>query len=402
MEIKIKHILFVAFALTIGIVSFVIIKMKVVKNENCESIDVNAEETTYSEYVYYGPDSYTSWELGYEVAKKDGNWSRLPLSSEFRKKYNERDGILGNLEFDKIELAPYDNITEYSDKYYFVNRNCYFVISRGKEKIAYIYNLKYDGNLLSDVLIKDVCNLSNEYGEELNVSGYAITNNNFKDSMDFLARGGNDEKSVAVTDSFHTKYPFFLDIFEHYSPLRFNPIEFVPERSSWDRKEAYFIVDSKLECKKRHYKVKFTLDDKGYLDDVKVNNVNEEEYNNNEKDGGLHIFYINSNWNGLNLTENFRKKFNSSEGIFPEIKLLGNNFDFGQETEEYKQVSIGGDAKVNQIRGFKINGMYKYYLYKVYKDEKGNIDDIVYDKLPYDNIPLEEVKELYLKKHNIQ
>jgi hypothetical protein len=314
------------------------------------------------------------------------------LSKNFLNKYNEKDGIFGNVQFDKVEYKPYNN-----GKYSFEDYS-YLVLTQGLKKTAYIFSM-VNGSDGYDIIFGDTIEITDENGQELDAK-VTINKDNFTRIFHMLSRGGDDEKSVVVTDAFHRRYPYFLDIFEHYSPLTFNNIEFAPERSSWERKEAYFIVNSQLECKKRYYKVKFTLDNRGYLDDVKVNKVNEEEYDNNERDGGLHIFYLNSNWNGLNLTDNFRKKFSPDKGVFPDIKLLGNNFSFSSESKEYKQVSLDGDAKVNQIRGFKISNSYKYYLYKVYKDEQGNIDDIIYEKLPYENISIEEAKELYLKDYN--
>ena len=43
-----------------------------------------------------------------ELAKKNGDWSNLPLSKNFIKKYNEKDGILKEIEFDNIVYRPYD------------------------------------------------------------------------------------------------------------------------------------------------------------------------------------------------------------------------------------------------------------------------------------------------------
>ena len=51
---------------------------------------------------------YDGWlEIGYELAKKNNDWSKLPLSKKFRKKYNSQDGILGKVEFDDIKYRPY-------------------------------------------------------------------------------------------------------------------------------------------------------------------------------------------------------------------------------------------------------------------------------------------------------
>ena len=38
-----------------------------------------------------------------QIAIKDGNWSNLLLTDNFKSKYNEKDGVLGKLQFDKIE-----------------------------------------------------------------------------------------------------------------------------------------------------------------------------------------------------------------------------------------------------------------------------------------------------------
>ena len=381
-----KRRLLVVLFVIIAIALFIAIRNRIVKNKSIEQqIDEMVE--TGIDYIQFEDFN----ELGLKVAEKNGNWSKYNLSKNFLNKYNEKDGIFGNVQFDKVEYKPYNN-----GKYSFEDYS-YLVLTQGLKKTAYIFSM-VNGSDGYDIIFGDTIEITDENGQELDAK-VTINNDNFTRIFHMLSRGGDDERSVAVTPNFYKKYPFFLDIFEHYSPLRFNPIEFVPDRSSWDKQEAYFIVDSKLECKKRYYKVKFTLDDKGYLDDVKVNKVNEEEYKNAEWDGGIHIFYINSNWEGLNLTDSFKIKFQSEKGVFPEIDKLGYNFSF-ESASDYQQITIDGNANVNQIRGFRIDDKMVYYLYQVFKDENGNIDNVEYKKLSNSNLSIEEAKELYLKEYN--
>ena len=376
------------FILIIGtILLMVYLTKNKLDNDIKKEIDFHAEnDTTYEEYIYYGPNSYTSWELGYEVAKKNNDWSKLPLSEKFRKKYNEKDGILGDLQFDNIELTPYDNDEKYSNKYYFVNRNNYFVITIGKQKIAYVYNLKYDNELLSDVWIRDICNLTNEDGEELIVIGYEINKKNFYDSMYNLARGGNDERSVAVTEKFHKKYPYFLDIFIHYSPIGANEIIF--EEGDYDKRIAYFTVDSILECIKREYEVKFELDEKGYLDDVSVKILNEEPYERDELVKAYDaVFYKNSNWNCLKLTDKFRKKFKKEKGVFKDIDLIDYNIEL--------QSIIYDNNFIKQYQ-YK-SGSKKWFYKKFIYVEDDYLDDVEIIPISYTGSDAEEAKEVYIK-----
>ena len=388
MEFKVKHILVIATLVILGLISFIVRSIKNSQNitiEETKEYEINENKIGFNSYE-------DTENLIMQIAIKDGNWSNLLLTDNFKSKYNEKDGVLGKLQFDKIEYKPYNE-----GRYSFEDRT-YFVITQGLKKTAYTFNLIGKNGYIDDIKYFEIFDLTDENGQELDAK-VTINNDNFTRIFHMLSRGGDDERSVAVTPNFYKKYPFFLDIFEHYSPLRFNPIEFVPDRSSWDKQEAYFIVDSKLECKKRYYKVKFTLDDKGYLDDVKVNKVNEEEYKNAEWDGGIHIFYINSNWEGLNLTDSFKIKFQSEKGVFPEIDKLGYNFSF-ESASDYQQITIDGNANVNQIRGFRIDDKMVYYLYQVFKDENGNIDNVEYKKLSNSNLSIEEAKELYLKEYN--
>ena len=380
---KIVRATYIVLLMIIFFVTFIILKKVIVKD-----IDNNKDEIETTDRWWRTFENHN--ELAYWVAIKNGDWSDLHLTDVFRKKYNEKDGIFGDMQFDKVEYRPY-----HDGKYPFEDF-AYLVITQGKKKTAYTYSLdpSSSGDGYNDVIIGDVYPLTDEKGNELDFR-VGITEKNFFNKMDDLAWGHEEEQLVGVTDHFHKKYPYFLDLFIHYSPLTFNHIEFVPERSSWERKEAYFIVNSQLECKKRYYKVKFTLDNRGYLDDAKVNKVNDEEYVGNYDEIAAKLEYENSNWDELKITDNYRKKFNG-QSYNPDIKKI--NIDYDVKSEYVEK----GNYNEYLLQYTMQDGTTSVYHIKYIMDENGYIDDIECNKLNYDNIPIKEAKELYLKDHNIQ
>ncbi|MBR1453297.1 MAG: hypothetical protein IJ593_01430, partial [Lachnospiraceae bacterium] len=174
-------------------------------------------------------------------------------------------------------------------------------------------------------------------------------------------------------------------------PLKFNHIEFVSEQSSWERKEAYFVVDSILECKKREYLVEFALDKRGYLDDVDVKMIKEEMYEGNSQECSAKIKYIHSNWDNLKLTENFKNKFKPDKGIIPYIDSI--NIDIPIDG-----ISLKGDVEYICCFRDKNNNQITY-LIKYIDSDDDYLDDVICEKLPYTNKTAAEVKELYLKEN---
>lgn len=112
---------------------------------------------------------------------------------------------------------------------------------------------------------------------------------------------------VAVSKHFRDKYPNFLDLFIHYSPMEYNHILLTD--LDIENQKAIFEVDSVLECKKRTYKVEYILDNIFYLFDVNVEMVNEIPYRGDEYNRIPKIIYHNSNWDCLKLTNNFLTKY---------------------------------------------------------------------------------------------
>ena len=198
-------------------------------------------------------------------------------------------------------------------------------------------------------------------------------------------------KSVGVTENFNKKFPSFIDLFIHYSPFNINPIEYDDSKCSWEKMEMYFEVDSKYECIKRHYIVNFTLDSKGFLDDAKVKLVGEYPYNLGYKSkAGSQVFYKNSNWDYLKLTDNFRKKFKSEEGVYKDIDKINIS------------ISTFGFIEYNgyMIKGYKcIDGNNQWLYEKYYYDSNGYLDDAEILPIDYDGENAEEAKATYIKQY---
>ena len=306
---------------------------------------------------------------------------------KFRKKYNSKDGILGKVEFDTIELNPFSAEDNY------IGTMTHLLVKNGKKRSVYIYWQKYENktNLLDDVSIVGPIDISDEKGEEIDYRlpfiGDAKLHNIFQ-----LVRGNIYETGVAVTSKFHKKYPFFLDLFIHYSPLSYNRIEFLEKESDLDNNIAIFTVDSILECKKRKYEVKLIFDDKLYLDDAEVKLVKEEEYRGDNSECINKITYQNSNWDNLKLTDNFRKKYNSENGIIDDINNINIDIDVDEVTLEMNRKYVTCFTYKN---GDKIS-----YLFEYLEDQDGKLDNVLCEKLPYINKTAAEVKELYLKEHS--
>ena len=366
---RIKYILLGMIVLSI----LVIIVFNIIKNNDNFVVD------EYKKDYYIGE----GWhELVLEVAKKNNDWTGLPLSKKFRKKYNSKDGILGKIEFDTVELNPF------SAKDNYIGTMCHLLIKNGKRQSAYIYWQKYDNNakLLDDVELVGPIDMFDENGKALDYRlpfvGKTKLHNVYQ-----LIRGNIYETGVAVTDKFHKKYPFFLDLFIHYSPLSYNEIEFLKEESDLDNNIAVFEVNSILECKKRKYEVKLIFDDKQYLDDAEVKFVKEEDYRGNSENTSLKILFKNSNWDSIKVTNKYKNKINGNSFI-NEIDDI--DIDYFSESK-----TVGNREYIRKYR--MVDGNYSFYHIKYYFDGNELIDDVNCVKLDYDStLTLDEVLEKFL------
>ena len=346
------------------------------------------EESHNAKYYEDSYDTHAYDALGLKLAQKNNDWSKYYLSKSFKEKYNEKDGIFGDMQFDKVEYRPYN-----TGKYPFEECS-YLVVTQGLKKTVYIFSIINVINGL-DIYWGDIIYLTDENGNELDAR-VTFNQNNYGNCFTKLV--DRDEDMIAVSDNFYKKYLCFNNIFIHYSHQ--TEAYFIPEKSSWDKKEAYFKVLSEYECLERHYVVNFTIDEKGYLDDVKVNLVGEYpcSYVRKEK-AGMQVFYKHSNWDSLMLNYNFIKKYENKNSIYDdidEVDIDRTGYDF----YEYDPKNHEYDIIVHCVH---LDGS-KHWLYLDFTyEEKGLLEEYLEDAeiltIDYNGSDYEEAKQRYREQY---
>lgn len=319
-----------------------------------------------------------------EMCKKNGNWDLLPIDNDIYSQYNEKDGILKGIIYDNVDGIDEEDIGM-----------ARVIISNGQEKTKYTIDYSY-GPLISNIIIFETMQLVDKDGKEQDVrykfiGEQSIANFN---SLCFDGILWDDGKvvgsDIAITESFRKKYPLFLDLFTHYSPLDYNPITFDKSKSKLNNHIAYFIVTSVLECKEREYEVYYQLDENNYLDDAYAVCVKEKELEATNTNSGAKAFYLNSNLENTNLSYEFKQYIKEHGSYNSDIKDIYIN-KFADE------VCLDEGVYTKFIRCYKMNNddINSYYVEYSYDDKI--IKSIISIKLPYKNMSIEKVKEQYLK-----
>ena len=331
------------------------------------------------------------YELIEKVCEKNGNWENYPLSKNFLSKYNAKDGFFGDLKFDKVEVYPYRDV-EGGD---FLSCAPHIRISKNNDIIIYLYTPKFvEGEGLSYSVLDDI-ELTEPIivhpGSDGNFEYKRPFNKSYiKENLSDLT--SNDKRyinAVALTEHFKNKYPFFIDLFIHYSPLSYNRISRVSSQSDLENNIAIFEVDSILECKKRKYKVKLILDDKLYLDDCDVELLEEMAYEGDHKNSSAKAFYLHSNLENTTLTDEFIERLKAKGSYFDDI----DNIDIDYIVDE--AFVKNNDTDIIRCYKMKDGTINSYYVKYNYNDNK-KISNIIPIKLEYTNMSAEEVAKLYL------
>lgn len=326
---------------------------------------------------------YGAYELILLMCKKNGNWSKLPVSKETREQFNEKDGILKDFDFDSIEIDPKTiGIYDYDPT------PAQIILTKGNEKTrVYIdYSYSIDNGGICQIEIKDAIKIVDENGNKLNEG--------FPFNEKYTLQNFETWTNVGLTDKYISNHgKELLNLFTHYSPLEYNPIAFDERKSKLNNHMAYFIVTSVLECKEREYEVYYQLDENNYLDDAYAVCVKERELEPDNKNSGTKAFYKNSNLNYTNLSEEFKQRIKENGSYNKDI----DNIDINYFSDE---LCLDEGVYTKFIRCYKMkdNSIYSYYVEYIF--DNNIINDIISKKLPYQNMSAKEVKELYLKDKN--
>lgn len=380
---------------SIGVIILVFILSIFIIRYNTKKQNTNEKQELYNYYY----DNDREYELIQKVCEKDGDWKNYPLTSNFLAKYNEKDGIFGDMQFDKVEVNPYKE-----GEYHFAYTS-HIVVTQGLKKTAYIFyqqhskerenSPKYEQGL-EDVVITDIIPLTDEKGNKLDDRYVFNEKKKLRLVKNIIDVDKNLQDSVATTLHFRSKYPHFLDLFIHYSPLSFNKIKFIENESDLDNNIAIFEVDSILECKRRKYKVKLILDDKLYLDDCEVELLEETTYKGNSNDSSAKALYLNSNLENTNLTDDFIKELKSKGSYHEDINDI--DIDYPSDEECINNVDYS-----EYIRNYKMkNGAINSYYVKYNIEKDGKFSNITSKRLEYQNMTAKEVAKIYLEEKNKQ
>ena len=329
-----------------------------------------------------------------ELCKKNADRSLIPCDME-QFDFNVKDGLLGNFEYDSIkDISGNSNVSA-----------SFIRVSAIKGDIERIYRISYSWS--DGTFIKIYVDLEEEKDLSTNKidkkDKKIFDDNNTKANFEELCLDGEKEimypqeewggtyygENIAVTKSFREKYPIFLDLFIHYSPLEYNKVTLTD--LDIENQTATFEVDSILECKKRIYEVKYLLDANKYLDDVEINLLKETngDFGKAEKQSAYYIFK-NSDWSRLPISDSFKSKFNSINGVFYPLEIKSYNIDYTMKDNEYIY-----------IYEFILNNNEKVFFSSIEKfDSKNNIIDVINEKLSYDSsMTLEEVMDAYIRDY---
>lgn len=269
---RIMYILLFFILLALIILGILMLKQK---NKNYNVIDNELIKESYSfteDEINKYNDFFDKgiWKQIILFVKKNGNWDDIPLTKHFREKYNEKDGILGEIQFDKVEYFPYEEGT------YPFTRTSYFVITQGKKKTAYNYNVKYIRGkevnvgsligLIDDITLSDPIAFIDENGNELDTR-IRCTEENWKEILMMLAHGNKEKyNSIAFTDKFNSQYDSLNDLIS--KKINESGACYGYKSNDFKNKvaECYWYTKSGDKI----VKVRFVLDDREYIDDIEV------------------------------------------------------------------------------------------------------------------------------------
>ena len=283
--IKIKTIFGIAGIIsTILLITFVINFIKCVNNnyDNIDKIEyVESNLKNVDNKLNVGDDWVKIVKM---TAEKNSDWSKLPLSKSFKKKYNSQYGILGKD----------DNYTYLSSNSYESNEINQTVVlnvdHEYKQEYYYVHYTLNENNELDDVEIVDKKLLYDENGNKI-IYKESISEENYEDVLIKLADPYNINHAELeidfynLTENYISKWSGgFVDSrgFDYYSRYIIKELSSFKKRivymkceyPKFDKNGDIIDIDEELTL---YYKVKFFMNTDLWLDDVEVEEVSKKE-----------------------------------------------------------------------------------------------------------------------------
>lgn len=147
------------------------------------------------------------------IGKKNGDWTSYPLSNEFLKKYNSKDGIFSHYDFDDCDCYILNNINDSVvineievayDIYKYINRPMSKIGPAWEISIKFLIN----NNQIDRFLVTEANQIIDENGDLIKEYDKVLTVDNFKNIIwDILFYDGNK------------KYPYTEGILDDREPI---------------------------------------------------------------------------------------------------------------------------------------------------------------------------------------
>ena len=246
-----------------------------------------------------------------------------------------------------------------------------------------------------EILVVDKFEQTDESGNPVN-SGHPMNESYWFSNLQRIAF--QDDEEVGKSERFKREHPNFTGILNPYNFQNTDNdnVKWDEKNSSYEDKIAYCRVHYLEYSEDYDFAITWTVDEKGFLDTCEVKTLRKREHYNGKYDDfkdplssdvNVRLVYKDRNWGRLPLTSNFKKKFNSKDGLFPKYKVV-------------YYIGINKNKRHNNKRALELlleDGSKKYVglIYKVV-DEK--IDDIEIIELPnmdYSKLSREEIYNMF-------
>ena len=211
-------------------------------------------------------------EMLLKMLKPGSEWRCFPVSKSIKDKYNEKEGILADYNFDSIEYSDKtkDLINEYGSP-----GNISVIGTKNQKKKEIFMTISTNIGLETFEIVK-VVDLTDENGNELDTRLRCNEENWDRIIQNFVSQEEIEQDTIAFTNHFKKLYQNCQNVFLYKIPTHKDYSSAVysietQEQSNYKNLTAiYRCVKLANTQEKRLYKVHFILDSNQYIDDVDI------------------------------------------------------------------------------------------------------------------------------------